>query len=238
MDTISTLNAIKSVFAALGAKTSDSNYAVPLVDKTSAEPKGFMEMANLASVLGGTSTKITTSALLSSYKTIGTYNIETSQIASNIEDVPVESGGVLVVSKGHSSSFVFQEYRTLSEVYIRRVSVSDSTASDWSRLDNFGCKTANELASLLGGLLNINYYYFGSGNASETVEKATNRQGLLYCCVNAGQPSLFAFDRTSITSTIVEGSIKATDISISGSGTEIVITKGATKHLYVTLLGF
>ena len=52
MDTISTLNAIKGVFATLGAKTSNSNYAVPLVDKTSAEPKGFMEMANLASVLG------------------------------------------------------------------------------------------------------------------------------------------------------------------------------------------
>ena len=86
-------------------------------------------------------------------------------------------------------------------------------------------------------MFNISSFYFGIGNASETVEKASNRQGLLYCCINTGQPSLFAFDRTSISSTIVEGSIKATDISISGSGTEIVITKAASKHLYVTLLG-
>lgn len=59
MDTITTLNAIKSVFSGLGAKTSDSSYAVPLVDSSSAEPKGFMSMANLASVLGvKNSTKI------------------------------------------------------------------------------------------------------------------------------------------------------------------------------------
>ena len=52
MDGILTLNTIKNVFSALGAKTSDSNYAVALLDKTSAEPKGMMDFANLASVLG------------------------------------------------------------------------------------------------------------------------------------------------------------------------------------------
>ena len=52
MATITGLNMIKSVFAALGAKTSDSNYAVPLLNKTTAEPKGYMDMASLASVLG------------------------------------------------------------------------------------------------------------------------------------------------------------------------------------------
>lgn len=46
------INAIKGVFSTLGAKTSDSNYAVALLDKTSAEPKGMMDFANLASVLG------------------------------------------------------------------------------------------------------------------------------------------------------------------------------------------
>ena len=43
---------MKSLFSSLGAKTSDSNYAVGLFDKTSAEPKGIMDMASLASVLG------------------------------------------------------------------------------------------------------------------------------------------------------------------------------------------
>ena len=45
-------NGMKDLFSSLGAKTSDSNYAVGLFDKTSAEPKGIMDMASLASVLG------------------------------------------------------------------------------------------------------------------------------------------------------------------------------------------
>jgi hypothetical protein len=38
--------------ATLGAKTTDRNYAVPLVNKTSGDPQGFMDMSSLASVLG------------------------------------------------------------------------------------------------------------------------------------------------------------------------------------------
>lgn len=46
-------NGLKSLFSTLGAKTSDSNYGVALLDKTSGEPKGLMGMSSLASVLGG-----------------------------------------------------------------------------------------------------------------------------------------------------------------------------------------
>lgn len=46
-------NGLKSLFSTLGAKTSDSNYGVALLDKTSGEPKGLMGMSDLASVLGG-----------------------------------------------------------------------------------------------------------------------------------------------------------------------------------------
>ena len=53
MDQIQTFNTIKNVFAALGAKTADNNYAVPLLNKSNASPQGFMDMASLASVLGG-----------------------------------------------------------------------------------------------------------------------------------------------------------------------------------------
>ena len=52
MNTISFSNAFKSLMATLGAKTTDSNYAVPLVNKTSGAPQGFMDMSSLASVLG------------------------------------------------------------------------------------------------------------------------------------------------------------------------------------------
>lgn len=52
MDQIQTFNTIKNVFAALGAKTADNNYAVPLLNKSNASPQGFMDLASLASVLG------------------------------------------------------------------------------------------------------------------------------------------------------------------------------------------
>ena len=52
MDSQSLINGLKDLFASLGAKTSDSNYAVGLFDKTSKEPKGVMGMSDLASVLG------------------------------------------------------------------------------------------------------------------------------------------------------------------------------------------
>lgn len=53
MDKITTLNTLKNVFSALGAKTSDDNYAVGLFDKTSGEPKGMMGISDLVSVMVG-----------------------------------------------------------------------------------------------------------------------------------------------------------------------------------------
>ena len=50
--TDSLLNGVKSLFSGLGAKTTDSNYAVPLVNKNDATPTGYMTMANIAAVLG------------------------------------------------------------------------------------------------------------------------------------------------------------------------------------------
>ena len=52
MITDTLLDGLKSLFSTLGAKTSDSNYAVGLYDKTSGEPKGLMGMSDLQSVLG------------------------------------------------------------------------------------------------------------------------------------------------------------------------------------------
>lgn len=52
MITDTLLLGLKDLFHTLGAKTSDSNYAVGLYDKTSGEPKGMMGMSDLSSVLG------------------------------------------------------------------------------------------------------------------------------------------------------------------------------------------
>ena len=70
------------------------------------------------------------------------------------------------------------------------------------------------------------------------MEKSSTRQGLLYCCVNGGIPSLFAFTRTAISATITEGAVKATDISFENGGAEITISKQTSRLLYVMILGY
>ena len=49
---LSLLNSLKVLFSGLGAKNSDNNYAVPLFSKSDATPVGFMNLSDLASVLG------------------------------------------------------------------------------------------------------------------------------------------------------------------------------------------
>ena len=93
MATITGLNMIKSVFAALGAKTSDSNYAVPLLNKTTAEPKGYMDMASLASVLGDIlfgsgGIEITSSTDMDSLTSPGIYVCKSQSIASTLVNLP------------------------------------------------------------------------------------------------------------------------------------------------------
>ena len=93
MDQITSLNMIKSVFAALGAKTTDSNYAVPVVNKTTAEPKGYMDMASLASVLGDPlfadgGKIITNSTDLDSLLSPGIYVCKSQSIASSLTNLP------------------------------------------------------------------------------------------------------------------------------------------------------
>lgn len=45
------VNAIKAIFAS--KKTTDSNYAVPLLNKNDASPAGYMELPDLAAVAAG-----------------------------------------------------------------------------------------------------------------------------------------------------------------------------------------
>ena len=73
--TESLLNGVKSLFSGLGAKTTDSNYAVPLVNKSTAEPAGYMEMVNLSAVIAGTSIASLDAAGLDSITASGLYRM-------------------------------------------------------------------------------------------------------------------------------------------------------------------
>ena len=79
MADLSLVNALKTAFSALGAKTSDSNYAVGLFDETTAEPKGIMGMSDLASVLGGLQFKSTPSGGPDNITEMGLYYANISQ---------------------------------------------------------------------------------------------------------------------------------------------------------------
>lgn len=195
---------------------------------------GSVTPANLASVLGGINNiTFPTSGDVANITEQGIYLFDTH--ATNTPDNT--SYWYITATKTNVASIInLLAYKNdASIVYSGQIR---SGAVTWYRLDNFGYSDLGSLASAVGSILNISNFVYESGNASETVRKTNTRQGLLYCCINQGQPSLFAFGRTSITSTIVEGSIKATNISINDSGTEIVITKATTKYLYVILLGF
>lgn len=108
MDTISGLNAIKSVFAALGAKTSDSNYGVALLDKTSGEPKGLMGMSDLASLLGVNAKTLDASGVFvasweSNWLRLRHGNDAASVASTAIGAAIVEAGHLIIVAKSEAA---------------------------------------------------------------------------------------------------------------------------------------
>ena len=127
MDHITSLNMIKSIFAALGAKTSDINYAVPLLNKTTAEPKGYMDMASLASVLGerilfsGAGANVLDEGTDLDNLTIpGFYVSPNSAISKTIVNGPPTTVQfVMWVFRGRSSDYFWQIVMHKSTLYMR-----------------------------------------------------------------------------------------------------------------------
>lgn len=151
MDTITTLNAIKSVFSGLGAKTSDSSYAVPLVNSSTAEPQGYMSMANLASVLGA----IQRLALLTNGYDIDEIDYTSSCIVGSGNTSPHKpsgqtNGSLLTVVTGGGRRV--QLWVSENTVFVRQYDQNYSGGwYDWQRTDNFGYNSLSDLASAMGG---------------------------------------------------------------------------------------
>ena len=100
MTGINLVNMMKNVFATLGAKSSNNNYAVPLVDASSAEPKGYMNMSNLASVLGAMGARdgaTMYSGDANDYNETGAYSFGSNMM----ENVPADYGVLLVFTGGY-----------------------------------------------------------------------------------------------------------------------------------------
>ena len=134
MANITGLNMIKAVFAALGAKTSDSNYAVPLLSKTTAEPKGYMDMASLASVLGGIVQRVTSGSINDdAFKVSGRW-----YLTDDVQDLP-STGYFILETLMYSQSRMFQRLTRLNtgavRQYIRTISTSESEFSAWFKFE-------------------------------------------------------------------------------------------------------
>ena len=120
---------------------------------------GSVTPANLASVLGATS-----KGTISSSSNIDTVVDAGIYIVQNPSGLPsgTYAYGTLIVY--HVGSFIVQNYigdgigRTASPggLYTRSAyGVQSFSGISWVRTDNFGCATASDLASLLGGFANL-----------------------------------------------------------------------------------
>ena len=105
MDKILFSNSFKNLMVALGAKTSDSSYAVPLINKTSGAPQGYMEMSALASVLGA-ATIITNQNDLNNIVSAGVYAWSGSGTAPLNNFRP--QGSLLLVWRAGAQTFQLQ----------------------------------------------------------------------------------------------------------------------------------
>lgn len=153
MDKILSIQTIKNVFAALGAKTSDSNYGVALLDKTTAEPKGLMGMSDLASVLGGVITTMSVSADLNNQKTTGLYGITPQESTWESLHYPSVNWGILRITQCTSNpTGVIQEIYGYGGSKYQRAFYQNNWLP-WIRLDNFGCNDLSSLASALGAYI-------------------------------------------------------------------------------------
>lgn len=74
------VNAIKAIFAS--KKTTDSNYAVPLLNKNDASPAGYMELPDLAAVAAGVTLSTVSLEQANSITTNGFHRVNGTSIAS------------------------------------------------------------------------------------------------------------------------------------------------------------
>lgn len=128
--TDSLLNGLKSLFSGLGAKTTDSNYAVPLVNKSNAEPAGYMEMSNLATLMAGV--KPLANQNLDSVFQNGTYFV-----GSGNEGKPNTNDGFFVVLNYNNASItqIYWCTQPSNGVYIRNTINQGSSWRGWYKIN-------------------------------------------------------------------------------------------------------
>lgn len=195
---------------------------------------GSMSAANLASVLGVLKVDVATlnTTDFNTVKDSGNYKAYfASQSAADAYHCPAY--GALSIVVFNQRSFVTQLVYGSNGAYARNGSIIGDSVSwaSWSRLDNFGCNTPAELASLLGEEMvykNAGYY-----SADETIELGGYGLYILTDCANTGGTTLFTFSYQANSVNIISdplGNISSGHYSItkSSAGTSCVVTNNNT----------
>lgn len=135
--------AIRDVLAGL-LVNNDKGTTINQIAAIASGDFGSVTPANLASVLGGA---ILINGSVNDIKTPGVYNI-----GSTNTDAPTQYCTLVVYKR--ANVIVQVAYGAIyTEVYERIWESNQSVWKPWVRMDNFGCSTASELASLLGAYI-------------------------------------------------------------------------------------
>ena len=132
-------NGMKSLFFSLGAKTSDSNYAVGLYDKTSAEPKGLMGMSDLASVLGvKQSYDISNNVDLNTLRTPGDYKCDRYATVATLANTPTGLANAFLMEVRicpAAPEYVIQRiYQNSDSTIFYRTSTGNNSWTGWNKI--------------------------------------------------------------------------------------------------------
>lgn len=119
-------NGLKSLFSGLGAKTTNTtNGGVPLLNTSTGEPNGMMEMGNLANTLAqtifGVGKRLPNSANLNDYRSAGVFSTGQASDTNTLANCPVTGGAIVMIvfnpyGIGNTTSGSFQLIFTFSTI--------------------------------------------------------------------------------------------------------------------------
>lgn len=133
--TDSLLNGLKSLFSGLSTKTTDSNYAVPLLN-SSKEPTGNMTLANVLLLASQKVCGVTGSLTgsLNDYKVPGVYKTGQASETNALQDCPATGGAIVLFvfnpyGATNTTSGCFQLIITFTGIFFR--TFSNNTWNVW-----------------------------------------------------------------------------------------------------------
>ena len=94
--------ALKNLFASLGAKDAENNFAVPLLDATSGEPKGYMSLTNLDGVANNNVFIVTVEDTYVRCRKVNGFSA--SLVANAVGVMVMEGDNHIIISKDYAPS--------------------------------------------------------------------------------------------------------------------------------------